>query len=710
MKLIFKYLKPYVLTVLVIVCFTFLQVQGELALPDRMSDIVTNGIQYGGIKESVPSALTKDDMGKILLFSEDDDKILAQYDLLNEGDTGVVANKKIEFSSPVYVLKKDSTDISNEMKVPMAYAYLADQQGMEINEENITAQLPIIVEMGNKVEENFDSINKLYISSLYGNVGVSAATVQNNYILTSGLVMLLIAGLSAGAQLLTTYLATKTASKVAQNIRSDVFKKIESFSSAEFSKFSTSSLITRTGNDIAKIQQLTQMMMRMMLMAPMMGITSVFKVIRYPSICWILIVAIVFILLVMCLLAIFALPRFEKIQKLTDRLNNVLREFLDGMLVIRAFNGQKREEEAFDEVNSDLTKTDRFVNKMMNIMGPVMTFMMNALSIIIIWFSAKQIDINVMTIGDMMAFTQYSMQVVTSFMMVTMMFVMVPRSLISAKRVQEVLDSTNLIQDPENPIEIPSENGKLVFDHVSFAYPNAQENVLEDINFEVEPAQTVAIIGSTGSGKSTISKLIPRLFDVTAGAITYCSHNIKDFKQEDLHNAIGFASQKAVLFAGDIKSNIEFGRDVSQEELQQAIEISQSQDIVSQKIEGVQASITQGGTNVSGGQKQRLSIARSLAKDKKIYIFDDSFSALDYQTDKKLRAALNELIKRNKASVIIVAQRISTIKNADKILVLNDGKLVGQGKHEELMNNCEVYREIAYSQLSKEELANATTC
>ena len=505
-----------------------------------------------------------------------------------------------------------------------------------------------------------------------------------------------------------TYISTRVAARTAANIRHDIFEKVESFSSSEFSSFHTSSLITRTSNDVTKIQELIQMMLRVMLMAPMMGITAVFKVTRFPNISWLLLVAIGIVLATLILLLIIAVPKFSIIQKLVDKINSITREFLDGMLVIRAFNSEKEEENRFDDINSEATSVDRFVSRCMTIIWPVMTITMNGLTIAITWFAAKQIDMDVMTIGEMMAFSQYAMHVVMSFMFVSMTFFMVPRSLVSMHRITEVLDTKNHIEDSENPIDLPKENGDLVFENVSFKYPGAEEYVLKDINMIAKPGESVAIIGSTGSGKSTVVKLIPRLFEVTEGKITYCGIDIRDVRQADLHKRIGYAPQKAVLFTGDIKSNIEFGRDISEEELNEAIRISQSQNIIEEKPEGILAPITQGGTNVSGGQKQRLSIARALADSESIYIFDDSFSALDYETDRKLRKELNSLIEKNHATVFIVAQRISTIKNCDKIIVIDEGKIVGEGKHHELMKACKVYQEIARSQLSEEELAYAT--
>ena len=705
MKLIFSYLKKYVLYVVLIIALTYTQVQTELALPDHMSDIVTSGIQYSGITEGVPKILTEDDMNDILLFVSDDAKVLSHYELINKGDSALVDNQEIVFNTNAYYLLDDGSDIVDILQEPLVYTYMSKQAGLKVNSENVESIKDKLNSQMQSVSDNYSSIVRIYIKDLYSSVGMNVETIQSNYILHAGLVMLGISAISVVVQLLSTYMATRIAARIAAQMRLDVFEKIESFSSSEFSKFSTSSLITRTTNDITKIQQLIQMMLRMMLMSPMMGITAIFKVIKYPGVSWLLIVAIGVIVSMMIVLAIFAVPKFEILQKLTDKINSIMREFLDGILVIRAFNTQTVEEEKFDAINSESSKVDRFVSRMMNITGPVMTFVMNGLTVGITWFSAKQIDIDAMTIGDMMAFSQYAMHVVISFMMVTVTFFMIPRSLVSVKRIKEVLDTKNTILDIDNPVEVPSVNSPLVFNNVYFKYPGAEENVLEDISFEALPGETVAIIGSTGSGKSTIVKLIPRLFDVSGGSITYGGIDIRNMKQSELRDKIGYATQKAVLFTGDIKSNIEFGRDVSEQELNNAIKISQSENIVSASKDGVNAPITQGGTNVSGGQKQRLSIARALAKDKNIYIFDDSFSALDYATDKKLRSELSELIKKSKATVIIVAQRISTIRNADKIIVLDEGKIVGLGKHEELLSNCETYKQIAYSQLSQEELA-----
>lgn len=696
-----------------VVLFTFVQVQSELKLPDYMSDIVTNGIQYNGISESVPRAISEKEMNKLSLFVDDLDSI---YTLAEKDREYKVANQVVSFKENVYILNEDyDGTLDNELSKAMTYVFLAEKAGVDDNTFKMLKDNPSMKkqylekfdEYVSGLQDNIASVSKFYIQSVYEDIGLNVETVQSNYILHEGLLMLGVALVSICAQLLSTYLATKIATNVAYRMRRDVYNKVESFASAEFSKFSTSSLITRTTNDITQIQQLTQMCLRMMLMAPLMGITSIFKVMRYPDMLWILLVAIGVIAFCMILLLIFALPRFKKMQTLIDKLNNVMRELLDGLLVIRAFNTERNEEKRFDVSNRELYDNDWHVNRTLISIMPIMMLTMNLLTIGILWYGAKLIDIDVMSVGDMMAFIQYAMHVVMSFMILAMVWTMVPRALVSLGRVNEVLSTENTIMDKDDTVDVPSD-GVLAFNDVSFKYPNAEENVLEHISFKALPGETVAFIGSTGSGKSTIVKLIPRLFDVSDGSITYGDHDIRDYRQKDLRNHIGYVTQKAILFKGTIKSNIEFGEEIDESALNSAIDIAQAREIISEKELGIDEPITQGGTNVSGGQKQRISIARALAKrDANIFIFDDSFSALDYKTDKKLRDELAKMIEKKKSTVLIVAQRISTIKNADKIIVLDEGKVVGMGKHSELMKDCDVYKEIAYSQLSKEELEDA---
>lgn len=713
MKLLFKYLKKYIFLIVVVVLFTFVQVQSELKLPDYMSDIVTNGIQYNGISESVPRAISEKELDKVSLFVDDLDSI---YTLAEKDTEYKVANQVVSFKENVYILNEDyDGSLDNEMSKAMTYVFLAEKAGVDDDTFKMLKDNPSMKkqylekfdEYVSGLQDNTASVSKFYIQSVYEDIGLNVETVQSNYILHEGLLMLGVALVSICAQLSSTYLATKIATNVAYRMRRDVYNKVESFASAEFSKFSTSSLITRTTNDITQIQQLTQMCLRMMLMAPLMGITSIFKVMRYPDMLWILLVAIGVIAFCMILLLIFALPRFKKMQTLIDKLNNVMRELLDGLLVIRAFNTERNEEKRFDVSNRELYDNDWHVNRTLISIMPIMMLTMNLLTIGILWYGAKLIDIDVMSVGDMMAFIQYAMHVVMSFMILAMVWTMVPRALVSLGRVNEVLSTENTIMDKDDTVDVPSE-GVLAFNDVSFKYPNAEENVLEHISFKALPGETVAFIGSTGSGKSTIVKLIPRLFDVSEGSITYGDHDIRDYSQKDLRDHIGYVTQKAILFKGTIKSNIEFGEEIDEAALNSAINIAQAREIISEKELGVDEPITQGGTNVSGGQKQRISIARALAKrDANIFIFDDSFSALDYKTDKKLRDELSKMIEKKKSTVLIVAQRISTIKNADKIIVLDEGKIVGMGKHSELMKDCDVYKEIAYSQLSKEELEDA---
>ena len=714
MRKLLRYLKPFWWIVILIVGLTFAQVQTELSLPDYMSNIVTNGIQYGGVENATPLVVEKTTMDHYLIFMDDSvkEEVLSHYELLNSGQEAVVSGQSVVFKNDVYYLK-DEVKLDDYFIKPIVYVSLIDndENSASIYETIATsdaAKDELIIKLDEATSSYADNLSSAAISALtqeYKQVGVNTEVLQTDYILYTGLEMLGISLLGVICQISSTYLATMVACKVAKNLRHDVFSKVESFSSAEFSRFSSSSLITRTTNDIQQVQMLIQMMLRIILIAPMMGIVSVLKVFRYPDLLWLLLVAIAVISLAMIITLLVAMPRFKKIQSLVDRLNKVMQEFLEGILVIRAFNYEKREEDRFDLANKALSKINLFVSRAMSVMMPFMMFVMNALTVLIIWFGAEQININAMSVGEMMAFIQYAMNVLMSFMIVAMIWIMVPRSLVSAERIFEVLDMESSINDIEKPQSFP-ENGELCFADVSFKYPKAEEYVLKNISFSAKPGETVAFIGSTGSGKSTLIKLIPRLFDVSEGRISIGDVDIRDMAQEDLREHIGYVPQKALLFTGTIESNIKFGKEVSDDRLNRAIEISQSSNIIAEKDEGLESPIVQGGTNVSGGQKQRLSIARALVKDAAIYIFDDSFSALDYQTDKRLREGLSKMIAKTKAMVLIVAQRISTIKNADKIIVLSDGEIVGMGKHEDLLKHCAVYQEIAKSQLSEEELAN----
>ncbi|MEG0734439.1 ABC transporter ATP-binding protein [Anaerorhabdus sp.] len=724
-KLLLKYCKPYILSIIVILGLVFGQVQAELALPDYMSKIVTDGIQYGGIVSSAPDIMSEDTMNKVLLLSNDADKSIIQssYTLITGEDETVLKDYPGVNVNRFYVLNKDdhskveaviakplllirtlsSEEAIKKMNLPEGVDIW---QAIQANPEMLAKMESKIEEgMASYSEENIQSAAKVMVKQEYQALGINTDSIQSNYIFKEGFLMLIIALIGAAFAIAGAFLSSKTAAKVARDTRKDVFTKVESFSSNEFGKFSTSSLITRTTNDIQQIQQVFTMMLRIVLYAPIMGVGALLKVIQYPSMLWILGLVIGVIMVVLITTFTFTLPKFKIIQKLVDRLNLVMREFLDGMLVIRAFNTQKHEEKRFDKANSDITRVNLFVNRTMASVMPAMQFIMSAVTILIVWVASKQIDIGAMNIGEMMAFLQYSMHVLMSFIMVSMIAIMLPRSAVSAVRISEVLATEPTIHDPKIAKPLPEKNASIQFKNVYFKYPKAEEYVLKDITFTANPGETIAFIGSTGSGKSTLINLLPRFFDVTEGEITYGDINIKDFTQHDLRERIGYVPQKGVLFSGDIESNLRYAdQNASEEMINTAIEVSQSKEFVESKPEGLETPIAQGGTNVSGGQKQRLSIARAITKNPDIYVFDDSFSALDYKTDSKLRAALGELTAKTKSTVFIVAQRISTIINADKIIVLDQGNIVGIGSHHTLLKDCQVYQEIAYSQLSKEEL------
>ena len=728
---LFKYMGMYWKSVLAILAILFVQAYCDLSLPAYTSDIVNVGIQQGGVDETIPEAISVEEMNKVLLFvSEETEKEIVQDAYEKNGDL---------YEKEAYVLKEsvleneeEMEELSKIMGLPMMVTAGFESGSEETKEieEQIMGQIPqgmlpedatifdvfammppeqmtqMVEEIRTQMSDMPDMIVEQagigYVKTAYQDLGMDVDEIQLKYMFVTGGKMIALAFLGMIASVLVGFLASRVGAKAGRDLRGRVFRKVVGFSNNELDHFSTASLITRSTNDIQQIQMLMVMLLRMVLYAPILASGGVYQVFQTNvSMSWIIGLAVVLIALVVLLLFVVAMPKFKIMQKLVDRLNLVTREILTGLPVIRAFSTEKHEEKRFDKANMDLTKTNLFVNRAMTFMMPVMMVIMNGISVLIVWVGANGINDGQMQVGDMMAFIQYTMQIIMGFLMLCMISVMLPRAAVAAERVDEVLSSKTIINDPKQPLLIPQKaDGVLKFDHVSFRYPGASEDVLHDISFEAKPGETTAIIGSTGSGKSTLVNLIPRFYDVTEGKITL---DVREVAQHDLREKLGYVPQKGVLFSGTIASNIMFGNpDGSDEEMKEAAQIAQATEFIETKRKRYDSSIAQGGSNVSGGQKQRLSIARAIAKHPKLFIFDDSFSALDFKTDVALRRALRE--KTADSTVLIVAQRISTILHAEQILVLDDGQIVGKGTHEELLRNCEVYQQIAASQLSEEEL------
>ncbi len=748
---VLKNLKKSFVSVIAIVILLCVQAWADLSLPDYTSKIVNNGIQSGGIEKAIPEFISVKDMENINLFVDENNKniILQAYTLIENNITTKQKttiekyfgkNYKIE-PGTIYILNDleeekenellniivnpimensiiTSEEKSNEIKEKIMEnmpeeqkQYIANMSTLEIIKTLPQEQRnELLKQFSSQIDEMQDSIKQqaaiASIKQMYKSIGIDIDKLQNDYILMSGIQMIGVALVSMISAIIIMLLSSRVAAKLGRTVREKIFKKVLSFSHTEFTEFSTASLITRSTNDIQQIQILIAMMFRVLVYAPIIGIGAFIKVLTKSnnSMAWIIGVAILAILFVVGTLFIIAMPKFKKLQKLIDKLNQVAREILTGLPVIRAFNKEKREEKRFDSANTDLMKTNIFVNRAMSMMMPMLMFIMNAITILIIWVGGHNVDQGIMQVGDMMAFIQYTMQIVISFLFISMLSIMLPRASVSANRINEVLETDPVIKDIKETKEFDkTKKGLVEFKNVSFRYPDADTEILEDINFTAKPGETTAIIGSTGSGKSTVVNLIPRFYDVTEGEILIDGVNIKEVPQKALRDIIGVVPQKGVLFSGTIESNIKYSNEnMSDEDMIEAAKIAQATEFIETKEDKFKSIIAQSGNNVSGGQRQRLSIARAIAKNPEIFIFDDSFSALDFKTDSKLREALST--KTADKTVIIVAQRISTILNADKIVVLEEGKIVGIGKHEELIKNNETYRQIALSQLSEEEL------
>ena len=748
---VLKNLNKSIVSVIIIVLLLCVQAWADLTLPDYTSRIVNIGIQQGGIENSFPEVIREKQLRRLLLFTDKDEEILEDYELISKDSSNEKYLKKYTElqNQKLYIVKElkeeEKENLNSIIAKPLMMLSIANneeqskelktqiiQSMKELNKSsiiptNVVEQMSTIeiIEkipeqylstMISKFEEQLNSMNDSIIQQAainsvkeeYKQIGIDTEKSQNDYILMAGLQMLAISLISMISAVIIMLLSSRVAAKLGMNLRDKVFKKIIAFSTKEFREFSTASLITRSTNDIQQIQMLITLLFRVVVYAPIIGIGGFVRVLNnsVSSMAWIIGLAILCIITVVMILFIIAMPKFKKLQELVDKLNLVSREILTGIPVIRAFNTQNREEKRFDDANKDLMKNNIFVNRAMSIMMPALMLIMNAITLLIIWVGGNNVNEGTMQVGDMMAFIQYTMQIVMSFLMISLISIMLPRAAVSAKRINEVLESKLSIKDKEKVKELDTNKKGLVeFKEVSFRYPDADSEILEDINFVAKPGETTAIIGSTGSGKSTVVNLIPRFYDATVGEILIDGINIKEVSQKELRKKIGFVPQKGILFSGTIESNIKYGSpDISDEEMIKAAKIAQAEEFIESKKEKYKSEIAQGGNNVSGGQKQRLSIARAIALDPEILIFDDSFSALDLKTDSKLREALAKETKNK--TIIIVAQRISTIMNAEQIIVLDEGKIVGKGTHNELIENCEIYKQIALSQLSEEELKN----